>query len=154
MAEVPAYMLQGVPVLQPPHLEGLSDSSLSTEILPGPPSLLSIQQAAHKRDPKKPSGFVSYLPTSDPGSTYSGLMTASLGGSEVDGPRRKRVRVDKGYVRLSLRHAMLPDCTTFVHQPKPNPSRCTNNVLIRFAPTVATRSGLQTGVLKEQVLET
>ncbi|KIK91128.1 hypothetical protein PAXRUDRAFT_831105 [Paxillus rubicundulus Ve08.2h10] len=96
MAEVPAYMLQGVPVLQPPHLEGLSDPSLSTEILPGPPSLLSIQQAAHKRDPKKPSAFVSYLPTSDPGSTYSGLMTASLGGLEIDGPRRKRVRVDKG----------------------------------------------------------
>ncbi|KAF9228614.1 hypothetical protein BS17DRAFT_772249 [Gyrodon lividus] len=99
MAEVPVYMLQGVPVLQPPHLEGLSDPSLSTEILPGPPSLLSVQQAAHKRDPKKPSAFVSYLPTSDPGSTYSGLMTGPLtplGGSEVDGSRRKRARVDKG----------------------------------------------------------
>ncbi|KIJ69621.1 hypothetical protein HYDPIDRAFT_179360 [Hydnomerulius pinastri MD-312] len=96
MAEVPVYLLPGVPVVQPPHLEGLSDPSLSTEILPGPPSLLSVQQAAHKRDPKKPSAFVSYLPTSDPGSTYSGLMTVPLGGSDVDGPRRKRVRVDKG----------------------------------------------------------
>ncbi|KAG9318315.1 hypothetical protein JVU11DRAFT_400 [Chiua virens] len=96
MAEVPAYLLQGVPVLQPPHLEGLSDPSLSTEILPGPPSLLSVQQAAQKRDPKKPSAFVSYLPTSDPGTTYSGLMTSALSVPEVDGPRRKRARVDKG----------------------------------------------------------
>ncbi|KAF9239614.1 hypothetical protein BU15DRAFT_87926 [Melanogaster broomeanus] len=96
MAEVPAYMLPGVPVLQPPHLEGLSNPSLSTEILPGPPSLLSVQQAAQKRDPKKPSTSVSYLPPSDPGSTYSGLMTVPLGGSEVAGPRRKRARVDKG----------------------------------------------------------
>ncbi|KAH0830430.1 hypothetical protein J3R83DRAFT_1825 [Lanmaoa asiatica] len=96
MAEVPAYLLQGVPVLQPPHLEGLSDPSLSTEILPGPPSLLSVQQAAQKRDPKKPPAFMSYLPTSDPGSTYSGLMAGALNISEVDGPRRKRVRVDKG----------------------------------------------------------
>ncbi|KAH7927720.1 hypothetical protein BV22DRAFT_1006394 [Leucogyrophana mollusca] len=96
MAEGPAYMLPGAPVLQPPHLEGLSDPSLSTEILPGPPSLLSVQQAGHKRDPRKPGAYVSYLPASDPGSTYSGLMTASLGGSDVDGPRRKRARVDKG----------------------------------------------------------
>lgn len=98
---VPAYLLQGVSVLQPPHLEGLSDPSLSTEILPGPPSLLSVQQAAQKRDPKKPSAFVSYLPTSDPGSTYSGLMTGALSVSETDGPRRKRARVDKGCVRFS-----------------------------------------------------
>lgn len=104
MAEVPAYLLQGVPVLQPPHLEGLSDPSLSTEILPGPPSLLSVQQAAQKRDPKKPSAFASYLPTSDPGSTYSGLMAGALTASEVDGPRRKRVRVDKGYVYFSFLH--------------------------------------------------
>ncbi|KAI9569108.1 hypothetical protein HD554DRAFT_2095314 [Boletus coccyginus] len=96
MAEVPAYLLQGVPVLQPPHLEGLSDTTLSTEILPGPPSLLSVQQAAQKRDPKKPSAFVSYLPTSDPGSTFSGLTTGVLSALEVDGPRRKRARVDKG----------------------------------------------------------
>ncbi|KAH7906485.1 hypothetical protein BJ138DRAFT_1162539 [Hygrophoropsis aurantiaca] len=96
MAEAPVYMLPGAPVLQPPHLEGLSDPSLSTEILPGPPSLLSIQQAGHKRDPRKPGAYVSYLPASDPGSTYSGLMAASLSGSDADGPRRKRARVDKG----------------------------------------------------------
>ncbi|KAG1715664.1 hypothetical protein ID866_1506, partial [Astraeus odoratus] len=96
MAEVPVYLLPGVPVLQPPHLEGLSDPSLSTEILPGPPSLVSIQHPVQKRDPKKSSVFVSYLPPSDPCSTYSGLMAGTLAGSEVDGPRRKRARVDKG----------------------------------------------------------
>lgn len=97
MADVPVYMLPGVPVVQPPHLEGLSDPSLSTEILPGPPSLLSVQQAAHKRDPKKPGAFVSYLPASDPGSTYSGLMASTaLSTADAEGQRRKRARVDKG----------------------------------------------------------
>ncbi|KAG1801777.1 uncharacterized protein BJ212DRAFT_1398810 [Suillus subaureus] len=97
MADVPVYMLPGVPVVQPPHLEGLSDPSLSTEILPGPPSLLSVQQAAHKRDPKKPGAFVSYLPASDPGTTYSGLMASTaLSASDAEGQRRKRARVDKG----------------------------------------------------------
>ncbi|KAG2157585.1 uncharacterized protein EDB93DRAFT_1238461 [Suillus bovinus] len=97
MADVPVYMLPGVPVVQPPHLEGLSDPSLSTEILPGPPSLLSVQQAAHKRDPKKPGAFVSYLPASDPGSTYSGLMASTaLSATDAEGQRRKRARVDKG----------------------------------------------------------
>ena len=105
MADVPAFLLRGVPVLQPPHLEGLSDPSLSTEILPGPPSLLSVQQAAQKRDPKKPSALVSYLPTSDPGSTFSGLMTGAHNILEVDGPRRKRARVDKGYVPPSVHTA-------------------------------------------------
>lgn len=91
------YMLPGVPVVQPPHLEGLSDPSLSTEILPGPPSLLSVQQAAHKRDPKKPGAFVSYLPASDPGTTYSGLMASTaLSATDAEGQRRKRARVDKG----------------------------------------------------------
>ncbi|KAG1736760.1 hypothetical protein EDB19DRAFT_1720148 [Suillus lakei] len=97
MADVPVYMLPGVPVVQPPHLEGLSDPSLSTEILPGPPSLLSVQQAAHKRDPKKPGAFVSYLPASDPGTTYSGLMASTaFSGTDAEGQRRKRARVDKG----------------------------------------------------------
>ncbi|KAI6043116.1 hypothetical protein EDC04DRAFT_2962175 [Pisolithus marmoratus] len=95
MADVPAYMLPGVPVLQPPHLEGLSDPTLSTEILPGPPSLVSIRRTVQKRDPKNSSVFVSYLPPSDPGSTYSGLMTGPLA-VEIGGPRRKRARVDKG----------------------------------------------------------
>ena len=95
-ASLPAYLLQGVTVHQPPHLEG--DPALATEILPGPPSLVSAQQAAQKRDPRKPSTLYSYLPSSDPGSTYSGLMHGTLIGQDLEGPRNKRSRVDKGYV--------------------------------------------------------
>lgn len=98
-ASLPAYLLQGVTVYQPPHLEG--DPALATEILPGPPSLVSAQQAAQKRDPRKPSTVYSYLPLSDPGSTYSGLMHGTLIGQDLEGPRNKRSRVDKGYVFLA-----------------------------------------------------
>jgi hypothetical protein len=94
VVSVPAYLSPGVPIVQPPHLEG--DETYGTEILPGPPPLVSVQQSAPKRDPKKPSAVVSYLPASDPGSTYS--SAGSLGAME-DGPMRKRARVDdKGYV--------------------------------------------------------
>ncbi|KAF8964066.1 hypothetical protein BDZ97DRAFT_1919298 [Flammula alnicola] len=93
-ASLPAYLLPGVPVHQPPHLEG--DASLATEILPGPPSSASLQQNALKRDPRKPSMSYSYLPPSDPGSTYSGLTHGTLIGQEFEGPRSKRSRVDKG----------------------------------------------------------
>ena len=46
---------------------------------------------------------MSYLPQHDPGTTYAGVLTGPIIGSlegvpEVDGPRRKRVRLDKGYV--------------------------------------------------------
>lgn len=96
-ASIPPYMLPGVTVQQPSHLEG--DSNLATEILPGPPSIASVQQAAQKRDPRKPSTVFSYLPPSDPGSTYSGIMHGTLIGQEPqDGPRTKRSRVDKGLV--------------------------------------------------------
>lgn len=89
-------MPAAVTVVHPPHLEG--DALLATEILPGPPSLLSLQQTAAKRDPKKPAPAFSYLPATDPGSTYSGNMagTSTLGAPDVDGPRRKRARIDKG----------------------------------------------------------
>ncbi|KDR81419.1 hypothetical protein GALMADRAFT_60173 [Galerina marginata CBS 339.88] len=93
-ASLPAYMLPGVAVHQPPHLEG--DASLATEILPGPPSSASLQQSALKRDPRKPSMAYSYLPPSDPGSTYSGLTHGTLIGQDLEGPRSKRSRVDKG----------------------------------------------------------
>ncbi|CAA7267961.1 unnamed protein product [Cyclocybe aegerita] len=93
-ASLPAYLLPGVAVHQPPHLEG--DASLATEILPGPPSAASVQQMTLKRDPKKPSMAYSYLPTSDPGSTYSGLMHGTLIGQDHEGPRTKRSRVDRG----------------------------------------------------------
>lgn len=70
----------------------------ATEILPGPPSLLSLQQTVAKRDPKKPIPAFSYLPASDPGSSYSANMagTSTLGALDIDGPRRKRARIDKG----------------------------------------------------------
>lgn len=87
-ASIPAYLLSGVPVLQPSHLEG--DASLATEILPGPPSLVSVQQSVLKRDPKKPLMAFSYLPSSDPGSTYSGIVHGTLIGHEHDASRLKR----------------------------------------------------------------
>ena len=92
MVSVPAYLSPGVPVVQPPHLEG--DETYGTEILPGPPPLVSVQQSAPKRDPKKPAAVVSYLPVSDPGSTYSSLGMAGTLGALEDGPMRKRARVD------------------------------------------------------------
>jgi len=93
-ASLPAYLLPGVVVHQPPHLEG--DASLATEILPGPPTPAALQQSALKRDPRKPSMAYSYLPPSDPGSTYSGLTHGTLIGQDLEGPRSKRPRIDKG----------------------------------------------------------
>lgn len=91
-ASMPAYLLPGVPIVQPPHLEG--DATLATEILPGPPSAATIQQLALKRDPKKPSMAYSYLPPSDPGSTYSGIMHGTLIGLDPEaGSKRAK---DKG----------------------------------------------------------
>jgi len=84
---IPAYMSAGVAILQPPHLEG--DAALATEILPGPPSLVSIQQSVLKRDPRKPSMAFSYLPPSDPGSTYSGIVHGTLIGHEPEASRMR-----------------------------------------------------------------
>ncbi|KAI0306711.1 hypothetical protein B0F90DRAFT_1692430 [Multifurca ochricompacta] len=102
VASIPVYMLPGAPVLQPPRsaLE-TGDSNLATEVLPAPPTLSSVHQASGKRDPRKPAPTVSYLPQHDPGTTYAGVLTGPIIGSlesipEVDGPRRKRVRLDKG----------------------------------------------------------
>lgn len=104
VASIPVYMLPGAPVLQPPRsaLE-TGDASLATEILPAPPTLSSVLQASGKRDPRKPAPTMTYLPQHDPGTTYAGVLTGPIIGSlesipEVDGPRRKRVRLDKGYV--------------------------------------------------------
>jgi hypothetical protein len=104
VASIPVYMLPGAPVLQPPRsaLE-TGDSNLATEVLPAPPTLSSVLQASGKRDPRKPVPTMSYLPQHDPGTTYAGVLTGPIIGSlegipEVDGPRRKRVRLDKGCV--------------------------------------------------------
>ena len=102
---VPSVLQAAVPISQPSHLEG--DPALATEILPGPPSLLSVQQSAVRKDTKKPSFALSYLPTSDPGSTYSllGLAhTPTVVSMGVDGPRRKRPRTSKVCVSLSFRY--------------------------------------------------
>lgn len=103
---VPPFLQAAAPILQPSHLEG--DPSLATEILPGPPSLLSVQQSAVRKDTKKPSFALSYLPTSDPGSTYSVLglaHTPTVVSMGVDGPRRKRPRTSKVCVSLSFYHS-------------------------------------------------
>lgn len=82
--------------MQPAHLEG--DPSLATEVLPGPPSLQSVQQAGiPRKDHRKTVTIFSYLPASDPGTTYSGHMVSPMASTtEVGGPRRKRARLDKG----------------------------------------------------------
>ena len=103
---VPSFLQAAVPILQPSHLEG--DPTLATEVLPGPPSLLSVQQSAVRKDTKKPSFALSYLPTSDPGSTYSVLglaHTPTVVSMGVNGPRRKRPRTSKVCASLSFYHS-------------------------------------------------
>ena len=87
-------------MVQPPPLEG--DPTLATEILPGPPPLVSIQQMGiPKKDHKKSMVVASYLPASDPGTTYGANSVSTMAiTTEVDGPRRKRARLDKGYVLI------------------------------------------------------
>ncbi|KAF8919486.1 hypothetical protein CPB85DRAFT_1276864 [Mucidula mucida] len=94
-ASTPTYMLPGVAVCQPEHLEG--DATLATEILPGPPPLLSVQQSAQKRDAKH-SIVYSYLPASDPGTTYSGIVHGTLIGQDSLEALGKRTRVEKSAV--------------------------------------------------------
>ena len=95
-AGVPVCLLASAPVLHPAHLEG--DPALATEVLPGPPSLASIRQPK-KIDPKKPVPPPSYLPTFDPGTTYSGLAGGQVVAmTESNGSRRKRPRLEKGFV--------------------------------------------------------
>lgn len=94
-ASIPQCLFSTVPVVQPPHLEG--DPALATEILPGPPPLTSIRQQPKKLDPKKPLVPLSYLPHSDPGTTYAGLAGGmSVLALQDNGPRRKRARIDRG----------------------------------------------------------
>ncbi|KAH8117160.1 hypothetical protein DFH11DRAFT_1573457 [Phellopilus nigrolimitatus] len=92
---VPACLFSVVNIVHPSHLEG--DSTLATEILPGPPSLESLHRPPKKIDPKKPMPLVSYLPLSDPGTTYTGLAGGMAALTmEEGGPRHKRARLDKG----------------------------------------------------------
>ena len=111
-ASIPACLYSQIPVFHPAHLEG--DSAFATEILPGPPSLESLQQDARKSD-SKPLPPKNYLPLSvcqklsgvllcysliqDPGTTYSGLAggMAALANASPDG-KRKRARLARTYV--------------------------------------------------------
>lgn len=94
---IPHFLLAGVPIVHPSHLEG--DATLATEILPGPPPLLSVQQPTTKKD-KKSTLPLSYLPVSDPGTTYGGLANGAAATTVVSGgvggARRKRARTVKG----------------------------------------------------------
>ena len=93
-ATVPSCLLASVPVVHPPHLSG--EVSLATEILPGPPSIEFLSQK--KTDPKKPAFHTSYLPLSDPGTTYTGLSGGASFYRTMDegGTFRKRARIDRG----------------------------------------------------------
>lgn len=117
---VPVYLLPGAPVLQQPRAgQDSGDPSLATEILPGPPQVSSVKQTAARRDSKKYAPLVSFLPQHDPGTSYAGMATAPGNGMgileaslEVDGPRRKRARVDKGCVMLVPPFMSFISCTT------------------------------------------
>lgn len=94
---VPPCLFAALPVVHPPHLEG--NTALATEILPGPPSIASIRHPQKRADPKKPTLPLSYLPLSDPGTTYSGLAGGiSAMAFDSGDARRKRARLNKGYV--------------------------------------------------------
>jgi hypothetical protein len=94
-ARLPSVLL----VEQPNSLD-----DLATEILPAPPSLLSVQQAVPKKDPhaKKAPGILSLLPSSDPGSTYTGASGSLAGPTDDGGRSRKRQRFDKRFVLSNL----------------------------------------------------
>lgn len=91
--------LQTVPVVQPPHLE-THDPSLATEILPAPPPMPLTAPAPAKRDTKKavPLPPPSYLPASDPGSTFSSASATvayagAVAAAEETSRRPKRARL-------------------------------------------------------------
>ncbi|KAF8590137.1 hypothetical protein K439DRAFT_1657461 [Ramaria rubella] len=102
-ASVPAAPVSAV---HPPDLE-TDDPSLATEVLPAPPPLASItgqRRASHLR---RPAQVFSYLPATDPGSTYTGLM-GGLGlvlVPEDEGRLRKRARTDKSTINNRAQRA-------------------------------------------------
>ncbi|KIJ29854.1 hypothetical protein M422DRAFT_268631 [Sphaerobolus stellatus SS14] len=106
-----AYLLEPITVIQPPDLE-TDDPSLATVILPAPPPLTSIS-SNRKESHVKRQNLISYLPASDPGTTYSGLMgglSLNLAPSEEEGRLRKRARTERRYVT-----ALLLSCTNNAH---------------------------------------
>ncbi|KAF8326348.1 uncharacterized protein EI90DRAFT_1942623 [Cantharellus anzutake] len=89
------------PILSAPvNIEG-TDLSLATEILPAPPPVAFIRLPMNRRPgdlAKRP--LPSFIPTSDPGSTYAThsaptpMVTTTTGVSDDQG-RRKRARLEK-----------------------------------------------------------
>lgn len=63
---------------------------------------MSVKQVGlPRKDHKKSLQSLSYLPVSDPGTTYGANTVSTMAAAattEVDGPRRKRARLDKGCV--------------------------------------------------------
>ncbi|KDQ20354.1 hypothetical protein BOTBODRAFT_27778 [Botryobasidium botryosum FD-172 SS1] len=102
---LPACLLPPFPpVLKAPLQIDGSDPSLSTEVLPAPPPI-SFIQVPPKRDLKRP--YISFLPTSDPGTTYGtgAASTLALGAAPDDPIRRtaKRARVEKTHLNRAQR---------------------------------------------------
>ena len=68
-------------VVQPAHLE-TSDATLATEILPAPPPVATVSGTGlAKKDAKRPYGapvVLSYLPASDPGSSFSSIYAQTF----------------------------------------------------------------------------
>ena len=92
---VPSCLFATLPVVHSAHF----DSDLSTEVLAAPPSIEAVRKLAKKNEPKKLIPPASYLPLSEPGTTYTGLAggLAALA-LEESGHRQKRARLDKGFV--------------------------------------------------------
>ncbi|KAF8502553.1 hypothetical protein BU17DRAFT_58719 [Hysterangium stoloniferum] len=95
----PAYLFEPIVAVHPPDLE-TEDPTLATVILPAPPPLASINGQRRDSHLRRSAQVFSYLPASDPGTTYSGLM-GGLGLSlipEEEGRLRKRPRTDKSSI--------------------------------------------------------
>ncbi|KAF8582197.1 hypothetical protein K439DRAFT_1635501 [Ramaria rubella] len=146
----PAYLLAPVSAVHPPDLE-TDDPSLATEVLPAPPPLASITGQRRDSHLRRPAQVFSYLPATDPGTTYTGLM-GGLGlvlVPEDEGRLRKRARTDKSTInnraqRASARslnptvaHGLLPpqeastsDSFMAIDQPDARPAlRRTNSIV-------------------------
>lgn len=97
-----AYLPEPIDVIQPPDLE-TDDPNLATVVLPAPPPFSSVVAQRKDYHLKRPASLFSYLPASDPGTTYTGLM-GGLGLNlvpEDEGRFRKRPRTDKRYAYYS-----------------------------------------------------
>ena len=103
-ASLPACLLGPFPppLEAPIHFDG-TDISLGTEVLPAPPPLTLGINPKRPNDPTRRRALPSYLPSTDPGSTYNAglgvkVIEYTATDEEGDGERgskRKRQRVEK-----------------------------------------------------------